>query len=79
MIKIWNPRWHDRKALIAKYKVRRGDNTIIFTKAKSLKGITFKMDGNEIVKYPIETNGVIECYAVPLDKLERSDYATSNT
>jgi len=32
MIEIWSPRWHDRKVLIAKYRVCTGDNHIILTK-----------------------------------------------
>ena len=71
MIEIWSPRFHDRKVLIAKYKVCFGENHIIFTKAKNLKGMKFKMDGAEISKYPVETNGTIDCYVVDLDKLER--------
>jgi hypothetical protein len=68
MIKIWQPRWHDMKVLIAKYKVKFGENDIIFTKTKSLKG-KYHMTGEEIITYPLETNGKIPCYAVPLDKL----------
>lgn len=68
MIEIWNPRWHDRVVLIAKYKVKSGMNEIKFTKAKSLDGV-YLMTGEEIRSYPIETNGKIDCYAVPLDKL----------
>jgi len=66
MINIWNPRWHDRKVLIAKYKVKPGTNEIIFTKAKTLKG-KYTLSGEEISKFPIETNGTIDCYVVPLD------------
>jgi len=68
MIKIWSPRWHDRKALIAKYKVK-DNNEIIFTKAKSLEGRVFKISGEEIRRYPLESNGKIPCYAVPMEKL----------
>lgn len=71
MIEIWQPRWHDRKVLIAKYKVCNGKNEIIFTKAKNLIGIKFKIDGIEIGKCPIETNGTTDCYAVDFNKLER--------
>jgi len=70
-IEIWEPRWHDRKVLVAKYKVKSGINEIIFTKAKSLKDKLFKMDEREIKKYPIVSNGKIDCYAIPLDKLEQ--------
>lgn len=71
MIEIWSPRWHDRKVLIAKYKVSGGDNYIVFTKAKNLIGKRFTIKSNEITNCPIETNGTIDCYTVPLDKLER--------
>jgi hypothetical protein len=68
MIEIWQPRYKDRKVLIATYKV--GDtNTIVFTKAKYLKGKVFKCSGETIRKYPKETNGTIECYAVPMSEL----------
>lgn len=70
MIEIWNPRWHDRKVLIAKHKVTAGVNEIVFTKAKSLPG-RFQVLGSEIVKHPLESNGTIDCYAVPLDSLLR--------
>ena len=64
-IEIWDPRWHDRVVLIAKYKV--GDtNDIVFTKG-TLKGQNYKLSGREIRNCPIETNGKISCYAVPLD------------
>ena len=71
-ITIWNPRWHDRVVLIAKYKVRDGDNGITFTKAPSLKGKIFKMSGADIRKCPLDTNGKIPCYAVPLDDLQEA-------
>ena len=66
MIKIWNPRWHDKKVLIAKYKVQEGVNDIMFTKSKKYSGAIFSMTGDEICKYPLETNGSIPCYAVAL-------------
>mgnify|MGYP001360961188 CR=1 FL=1 len=66
MIEIWKPRWHDKKVLIAKYKVQ-DVNEIVFTKTKCFKGKTFRVLGNDIVKYPVESNGSILCYAVPLD------------
>jgi hypothetical protein len=69
MIEIWEPRWKDRTALIAKYKVTQGVNEIVFTKAKCLKGKVFTIEGSEIAKYPIESNGTIPCYAVPMERL----------
>lgn len=69
MIEIWSPRYYDRKVLIAKYKVVPGANQIKFTKAKCLKDKVFTIDGKDITKYPIETNGTIPCYVVPLDTI----------
>mgnify|MGYP006935486215 CR=1 FL=1 len=69
MIKIWNPRWHDRKVLIATYKVKPGDNIIKFTKCKSLPG-KFHITDVEIKKCLVESNGKIDCFAVPLEALK---------
>ena len=70
-IQIWEPRWKDRVVLIAKFKVRE-HNTIVFTKASSLPG-RYKMSGEQIRKYPLDTNGRVDCYAVPLDKLIKGE------
>jgi hypothetical protein len=69
MIEIWNPRWHDKIVLIAKYKVISGINKIKFTKSGCLKDKIFEIDGAIIRSYPTESNGTILCYAVPLDKV----------
>ena len=69
MIEIWNPRWHDRIVLIAKYKVSSGINKVKFTRAKCLKDRVFEVDGDTIRSCPTESNGTILCYAVPLDKI----------
>lgn len=68
LIEIWQPRWKDRRVLIAKYKVAN-DNKIVFTKARSLDR-EYYMSGEKIRSYPLESNGKIPCYAVPLDELE---------
>ena len=64
-IQIWEPRWHDRMVLIAKYKVR-DSNQIEFTKG-TYKGNSYAVSGADIRKCPIENNGTIDCYAVPLN------------
>ena len=69
-IEIWQPRYHDNKVLIAKYKTGV-KNEIVFTKAKHLTGMIFAISGEKLARYPIENNGSISCYAVPLDDLER--------
>lgn len=68
-IVIWQPRWKDRKVLIAKYKVGQ-HNLITFTKAKSMEG-EYYLSGETIKACPLETNGTVLCYAVEMDKLER--------
>ncbi len=67
-IEIWQPRWKDRKVLIAKYKAGT-HNVIFFTKAKNITN-EFYIGGMDLSKYPVEDNGKIACYAVPLDDLE---------
>ena len=67
-LEIWEPRWHDRKVLIAVYKVAN-ENVIKITKGAA-KG-KYKMSGIAVRSYPKETNGRIPCYAVPLDKLTK--------
>ncbi len=68
VIEIWQPRWKDRKVLIAKFRVGT-HNEIVFTKAPSLDA-KYYMSGAKIRDYPLETNGKIPCYAVPLEELE---------
>lgn len=67
-IEIWQPRWKDRVVLIAKYKVGT-HNIITFTKAKSLPGEWY-ISGAEAATWPVESNGKLQCYAVPLDELQ---------
>jgi hypothetical protein len=77
-IEIWAPRWKDRKVLIAKFKVGT-HNRIVFTGVPrngaagrvpdSLKG-EFYVSGTKVRACPVDTNGKIPCYAVPLDDLE---------
>lgn len=67
-IEIRQPRWKDRTVLIATYKVSAGKNLIKFTQTKSLPDI-YSCDAKDIVKCPIQSNGKIDCYAVPLSML----------
>ena len=70
-IEIWSPRWHDRKVLIACHKVGV-NNEIVFTKAPTLQGV-YTIKGSEVEKYPKESNGTIDVFAVPLSELRRKD------
>lgn len=68
IIRIKHPRYHDKVALIGKKHVR-AQNYIVFTKASSMPH-RYPITGSEIQKYPLGTNGVIDCYEVPLKVLE---------
>lgn len=70
-IEVWSPKYKTNQALLAKYKVMPGENRVIFTKAKHLSGHVYRMNGEDIVKYPIVDNGKIACYAVDMNNLER--------
>lgn len=69
LIDIWQPRWKDRVVMVAKYKVGM-HNCITFSKTKSMPG-EYYLSGEEIKKHPLNTNGKLDCYAVPMDKLEK--------
>lgn len=70
-IEIWQPRYRDNTVLIAEYKVPNGDFNLIFTKAKHLKDMVFKVNGTDIKNTcSIETNGKIPCFVVPFDYLK---------
>lgn len=67
-IEIWQPRWKDRVVLIAKFKVGM-HNLIRFTKTPTMTG-EYYLSGETATKFPLETNGKILCYAVPISELE---------
>lgn len=79
MLEIWFPRYNDqytdkkeKVALLAKYKVDQSTPVILikFTKAKHLDGQRFAIKRADAIKCPIDTNGKIPCYAVPMSKLD---------
>ena len=83
-IPIWSPRYKDKYGdldepvvLIAKYKVHHATSVMIieFTKAKHLIGQRFAISRDKAQRYPIDSNGKIPCYAVPLSALEPYDTA----
>lgn len=67
-IEIWQPRWKDRTVMLAKFKVGT-HNEITFTKTKSLPE-TYYISGEKARTFPLEPNGKILCYCVPIDELE---------
>lgn len=73
LIEIWQPRYRDNMVLIATYKVHNGLNRIVFTRDKTKEGKVYGVSGDDIRSCPIESNGKIDCYAVPLSLLEMLD------
>lgn len=75
-IEIWEQRYHDRTALVAKWKVQEY-NRVTF-KSNSRPGNYF-IKGSVIRKYPTETKvskqgNNFEVYVVPLDEFEPLEY-----
>lgn len=68
-IEIWSPRFKDMTVLIAPYKVQPGMNKIVFTKTWQDKVLL--MDGARIKTYPMQSNGTIGCYAVPVRDFDK--------
>lgn len=69
LIEIAEPRYHDMVALVGAFKVKDPNElyTVTFTKG-FYKGRKYQMRGKKIIEYPLQTNGTIDCYAVPLAK-----------
>jgi len=69
---IWQPRYHDKTVLLSMGKVKATKCKYIkvkFTKANSMEG-DWVVPTATVKKCRIESNGTIQCYVVPLDKLE---------
>lgn len=72
-IDIWAPRWHDKVVLVAMYKVKPKNETTFIRLTDSGREYTgrYKVNTGDVLASPVDSNGAIRCYAVPLDKLER--------
>ena len=75
MIKIKEPRYRDRKVLIARYRIPCGQEFQIEIQKGAYQGI-YKISNDLICKSPIEmmktrTGAEIQMRAVNLDELER--------
>lgn len=75
MIEVWQPRWKDRRVLIARYKIPAGQDFKIKITQSAAKGI-YKVTNDLVCKSPIEqmktrAGKFIQMRAVPLDQLER--------
>lgn len=70
---VWNPRWRDRKVLLADYKIGT-HNQVNFPKAKSLPGDWY-ISGKDAKTFPLESmqtksGNKIAMRVVPLDALQ---------
>lgn len=83
-LNIWTPRYSDahtdtdeQVALLAQYKVLHASPVFIveFTKAKHLAGQRFAINREKAMTYPLDSNGKIPCYAVPMSAFEHWETA----
>ena len=77
MLKIWAPRYHDRKVLVARYKIPCGRGIDLEITNGACKGFYYASP-ELIAKSPIESmrtknGGSIQVRAIALDELERTD------
>lgn len=75
MIKIKEPRYRDRKVLVARYRISCGQDITIEIQKGSYKGI-YRVSNDDICSSDIESmktrrGDTISMRAIPLDKLER--------
>ena len=73
-IQIWAPRYKDRVVLIAVYKLG-AHNKITFTKAPHMGTDPYYISGKKVQTFPIDSNGRVKCYAVPVDELEKLEFS----
>lgn len=81
---IWFPRYSsaytdtgERVALLSKDKVDHATPVFIvnFTKAKHLLNQRFAITREDAMRFPIDSNGKIPCYAVPMSAFEHWESA----
>ena len=70
-LEIFEPKYKTNCCLIAVYKVNQiqNDFIVVFTKAKHLMGKKFLVKYSDCLDSEVVTNGKIDCYAVPMEKL----------
>lgn len=82
-LEIWAPKYSkvhiegEWVVLISKYKAHHSSPVILieFTKAKHLKGQRFAIERSKAEKFPIVSNGRIDCYEIPFSELENWETA----
>lgn len=76
-LEIWSQRYHDRKALVASWKIQT-HNRITF-KSASMAGREYYISGQDIRKCELvdmkaKSGNTVKMYAVPLEKLQILEY-----
>ena len=77
MIRIWQPRYHDRKVLVARYKCACGQGIDIEIMRGAMKGI-YHATNETIIKSPIEKmrtrdGNTMSVRAISMDELIRKE------
>lgn len=72
VFEIWQPRYHDKKVLLKAKKIKDAKTTYLkikFSKAPSMEG-DWVISKQKAMGFPLETNGTIQCRAIPLNELQ---------
>ena len=77
MIEVWQPRWRDRKVLIARYRIPSGSDFTVKISQSAARGL-YKVSNELVCNSPIEmmktkTGKMIQMRAVPLYEMERKE------
>lgn len=67
---ILSPRWHDKKVLLKASKVDKSKNKLLKIKFQKAPEGYWVIEKSKAKRFPIESNGVIQCYVIPLAALE---------
>lgn len=81
-VEIFEPRYHDRRVLVSRKKVKDSNNKWIlinFTKTKSPEFAgDWVISKRKSLTYPVESNGVIDVLAIPFDHLDQLEEDTKD-
>lgn len=70
---IQEPRWHDRRVLLADHKLGKYNKVIITALDKDGNKHfpdTLYISGRDAKKFPKQSNGTIDCRAVPINEFK---------
>lgn len=87
VLDIWTPKYstkytdkQEQVVLLAKYKVDHATPLILinFTKAKHLEGQRYCIYRSQAQKFPLVSNGRIDCYEIPMSHLDTWEKASEH-